>query len=50
MKKFLEEKHDILAGIFGVLAVIAIICEVAFGGFTKEGCGGKRIDSQTYKL
>lgn len=40
MKKFLEEKHDILAGIFGVLAVIAIICEVAFGGFTKEGFVG----------
>ena len=37
MKKFIEEKHDLLAGIFAVLALVAIICEVAFGGFTKEG-------------
>lgn len=37
MKKFLEEKHDLLAGIFAVLAFISIICEMAFGGFTKEG-------------
>ena len=37
MKKFLEEKHDLLAGIFAILAFISIICEVAFGGFTKEG-------------
>lgn len=40
MKKFLEEKHDLLAGIFAVLAFVSIICEVAFGGFTKEGLVG----------
>ncbi|MBQ9922325.1 MAG: hypothetical protein IJO52_09060 [Clostridia bacterium] len=40
MKKFLEEKHDLLAGIFAVLAFIAIVCEIAFGGFTKEGLVG----------
>lgn len=37
MKKFLEEKHDLLAGVFAVLALISIICEIAFGGFTAEG-------------
>ena len=37
MKKFLEEKHDLLAGIFAVLAFFSIICEMALGGFTKEG-------------
>lgn len=37
MKKFLEEKHDLLAGIFAVLAFVSIVCEMAFGGFTKEG-------------
>lgn len=37
MKKFIEEKHDLLAGIFAALALVAIVCEVAFGGFTKEG-------------
>lgn len=37
MKKFLEEKHDLLAGIFAILAFVSIICEMAFGGFTKEG-------------
>lgn len=37
MKKFLEEKHDLLAGVFAVLAFVSIICEIAFGGFTKEG-------------
>ncbi len=36
MKKFLEEKHDLLAGIFAAIAIIAIICEVAFADFTKE--------------
>jgi len=36
MKKFFEEKRDLLAGIFAVLAFIAIICEIAFSGFTKE--------------
>ena len=36
MKKFLEEKHDLMAGIFAILAFISIICEVALGGFTKE--------------
>jgi len=37
MKRFLEEKHDLLAGIFAILALVSIICEMAFGGFTKEG-------------
>ncbi len=37
MKKFLEEKHDLLAGVFAILALISIICEIAFGGFTAEG-------------
>lgn len=37
MKKFLEEKHDLLAGIFAALAFISIVCEMAFSGFTKEG-------------
>ena len=40
MKKFIEEKHDLLAGIFAALALIAIVCEVALGGFTKEGFVG----------
>ena len=40
MKKIIEEKHDLLAGIFATLALIAIVCEVAFGGFTKEGFVG----------
>ncbi len=39
MKKLLE-KTDFLAGIFAVVAVFAIICEVAFGGFTKESVVG----------
>ncbi len=39
MKKLLE-KTDFLAGIFAIIAVIAIICEVAFGGFTKESVVG----------
>ena len=37
MKKFLEEKHDLLAGVFAVLALVSIVCEIAFGGFTAEG-------------
>ena len=36
MKKFIEEKHDLLAGLFALIAVIAISCEVFFSGFTKE--------------
>ena len=40
MKKFLEEKHDLVAGILAVLALVAIVCEIAFGGFTKEGFVG----------
>ena len=36
MKKFLEEKHDLLAGLLAALAFAAIICEMALGGFTKE--------------
>lgn len=39
MKKLLE-KTDFLAGILAIIAVIAIICEVAFGGFTKESIVG----------
>ena len=37
MKRFLEEKHDLLAGILAALAFFSIICEMALGGFTKEG-------------
>ena len=36
MKKFLEEKHDLLAGIFASIAVIAIVCEIVWSGSTKE--------------
>ena len=36
MKKFLEEKHDLLAGIFAILAFFSIVCEIALSGFTKE--------------
>ncbi len=36
MKKFIEEKHDLLAGIFAVLAVGAIICEIVFADFSKD--------------
>ena len=36
MKKFIEEKHDLLAGIVAVVAVISIICEVAFADFTMD--------------
>ncbi len=39
MKKLLE-KTDLLAGIFAVMAVVAIICEMALGGFTKESIVG----------
>ena len=39
MKKLLE-KTDLLAGIFAIIAAIAIICEVGFGGFTKESIVG----------
>lgn len=39
MKKLLE-KTDLLAGIFAIAAVVAIICEVTFGGFTKESIVG----------
>ena len=40
MKKFLEEKHDLLAGIFAILAFVSIICEIILGGFTKESFVG----------
>ena len=36
MKKFIEEKHDLLAGIFAALALIAIVCEVAWVGSQKK--------------
>ena len=39
MKKLLE-KTDLLAGIFAVSAFVAIVCEIAFGGFTKESVVG----------
>lgn len=39
MKKLLE-KTDLLAGIFAVMAIIAIVCEIFFGGFTKESIVG----------
>lgn len=39
MKKLLE-KTDLLAGIFAVTAFAAIVCEIAFGGFTKESVVG----------
>jgi len=35
MKKLLE-KTDVLAGIFSVLAIVAIVCEMAFVDFAKE--------------
>ena len=40
MKWFIEEKHDLLAGILAAMALIAIVCEVAFGGFAKENVVG----------
>lgn len=40
MKKFIEEKHDLLAGIFAVAAFVAIVFEIVFGGFTKESIVG----------
>ena len=40
MKRFLEEKHDLLAGVFAVLAFVAIVCEMVLGGFTKESFVG----------
>lgn len=39
MKKILE-KTDLLAGIFALAALIAIVCEVAFSGFVKESIVG----------
>lgn len=39
MKKLLE-KTDLLAGVFAVVAFVAIVCEIAFGGFTKESIAG----------
>ena len=39
MKKILE-KTDLLAGIFAVAAIVAIVCEIAFGGFSKESIVG----------
>ena len=39
MKKLLE-KTDLLAGLFAIAAIIAIICEIAFGGFSKESIVG----------
>ena len=39
MKKLLE-KTDLLAGIFAISAFVAIVCEIAFGGFTKESVVG----------
>lgn len=39
MKKLLE-KTDLLAGIFAVMSIAAIVCEIIFGGFTKESIVG----------
>ena len=39
MKKLLE-KTDLLAGIFALAAFVAIVCEIAFGGFTRESIAG----------
>ena len=40
MKKIIEEKHDLLAGLLAVAALCAIVCEIVFGGFTKESIAG----------
>lgn len=40
MKKIIDEKHDLLAGLFAVVAIAAIVCEVAFGGFAKDNIAG----------
>ena len=39
MKKLLE-KTDLLAGIFALAAFVAIVCEIAFSGFTRESIAG----------
>lgn len=39
MKKLLE-KTDLLAGIFAVIAFVAIVCEIVLGGFTTESIAG----------
>ena len=36
MKKFIEEKHDLLVSIFASVAMIAIIFEVVINDFSKE--------------
>ena len=40
MKKIIDEKHDLLAGLFAVVAIVAIVCEVVFGGFAKDNIAG----------
>lgn len=40
MKKIIEEKHDMLAGIVAIVAVVAIVSEMALGGFAKENIAG----------
>lgn len=39
MKKLLE-KTDLLAGVFAVIAFVAIVCEIVLGGFTTESIAG----------
>lgn len=40
MKKLLEERHDLLAGVFAALALVSIICEIALSGFSAESLAG----------
>lgn len=36
MEKNKLDKEIILGAIFGIIAIIAIICEMSLGGFSKE--------------
>lgn len=40
MDKNKMDKEVILGAIFGTIAIVAIICEMAFGGFTREAIAG----------
>ena len=40
MEKNKLDKEIILGAIFGIIAIIAIICEVSLGGFSKEVIAG----------
>ena len=37
MKKFIEEKHDLLVSVFATIALFAIVFEITISGFSKEG-------------